>query len=110
MRVYLPYEGIDPRKASAKGVELWAPYPEHTALLVSNLGRVVHQEKEVVRVYQNSKTGYLHVILNRDVRPYVHQLVMRVFEPGPPGRIYRLNDDRTDNRLCNLTRDNPRSR
>lgn len=103
MRVYSP-QHEDARELAEQGEEVWVPHPRYGHLAVSNLGRLAHERGFEVKTYVNRVTGYLHIVINRHTRPYIHQLVMEVFEPGSRGRIYRYNSDRSDNRLCNLYR------
>lgn len=106
MRLLLPHDGVDPRRASEEGVELWASLGA-SPYFVSNMGRV-----------RFARAGYsvdIEPCLSQNKYPivslrgvgshlYLSRLVISVFEGDSPQIVYRVNGKPDDNRLCNLVR------
>ena len=81
---------------------------------VSNLGRVKslnyrHTGKEKILKPGTLRNGYLHVILCKDGKGKyykVHKLVALAFvqndDPEHKTQVNHINEDKTDNRVCNL--------
>lgn len=99
MDMYDP-ERHNAKLLSASGIEVWAP-AEGTDYLISNLGNAFNSKmQEHLQGSLNPETGYRSA-----GKHHVHTLIMDAFE-GPPGDLVvdHLNDDRADNRYCNLER------
>lgn len=95
--------------------EIWVPILGYEELYwVSNFGRIktlgngkTHKTERILRP-EKLKNGYLRVCLYRDgkAKPFsIHRLVWAAFNgPIPNGmQINHLNEDKTDNRLENLS-------
>jgi hypothetical protein len=95
--------------------EKWRDIPEYEGVYqVSNLGRVKSLNyngtgKEKVMKPITDKDGYLFVTLckNRNKKMYkVHRLVAQAFipnnDPEHKTEVNHINEDKTDNRTCNL--------
>lgn len=88
--------------------EEWRPVPGYEGLYeVSNLGRVRGLKRGRILRGRTLPNGYRQVSLwrcNQEVFRYIHRLVLEAFVgPCPEGReTLHGNNDRADNRLCNL--------
>lgn len=92
-------------------MEEWRPIEGFSGYFVSNEGRVMgpgrYGEPNVLSPWANPQKGHLVVGLYSEtgtVREYVHRLVAKAFIPNPEGYdvVRHLNDDPSDNRVCNL--------
>jgi len=95
-------------------IEYWKPVPGYEGLYwVSDLGNVKslnynHTGEEQILRPRKGTGGYLKVLLCKNGKKkncYVHRLVWEAFNgPIPKGmQINHLNEDKTDNRLENLS-------
>lgn len=89
-------------------VENWIPIEGYEGLYeVSDMGNVRNAKNKNIKVTRKDKRGYLMVELYKNnIRKhlYVHRLVKRNFTPKDEWgeSINHLNEDKNDNRLCNL--------
>lgn len=94
--------------------EIWMFIPYNTNYMVSNFGRVKslnynhYQGKEHILKQAKTRIGYLQVGLYKNGKRrnfLVHRLVWEAFNgPIPEGmQINHLNEEKTDNRLENLS-------
>ena len=93
--------------------EIWKDIHGYKGLYqISNYGRVKsfnwrHWGYTRVLTPQPTAHGYLHIRLHKDKKIEqfsVHRLVALVFVPNPEGKpeVNHINEDKTDNRACNL--------
>ena len=88
--------------------EIWVPVENYEGLYeVSNMGRVRNSKTLHIKSTGKDLRGYLMVELSKNnIRKhlYVHKLVKRNFTPKEEWgeSINHINEDKTDNRLCNL--------
>jgi hypothetical protein len=102
MKLWSPHDGCDPREASSRDEELWAPHPVYAHVYVSNLGRVVRRDR-LAPAHALHVGGYLKATITKDIRPYVHHLVVEVFDgPRKSRLVLHANKNKQDNRLFNL--------
>lgn len=102
MELFLPHSGQDPRGMAEQDLELWTPTLVGRKTLVSNLGRLFQEGRGVWLPKANKMTGYRQLYLRGHGKAYVHWLVISSFEGVLGRRVYRINEDKADNRLCNL--------
>ena len=100
------WDGVEcARELARNGVEVWALSNFHEAYEVSNLGRVWSKRRgRCLKLKTHSKSGYVFTSLGAKITKNVHVLVLGALDgPAPEGaRAWRANQDRADNRLCNL--------
>ena len=107
MRFYTPHEGPPPRALAEEGIEVWAPAIVGKSLFVSNLGRLrrdteLRNDDSIIEPRTNKTTGQVSMYVRGVGRRYVHYLVLTAFEGHTLLTVRRFNQDRQDNRLCNL--------
>lgn len=88
--------------------EIWKEVPGYEGLYeVNNLGNVKKSRSGRLLKPQNSKKGYLHVVLCRNGKEKgfrIHRLVYSAFHGEIPAgfEVNHINEDKADNRLENL--------
>lgn len=100
MRIWAPHDGTDPRVLAEASEEVWVPHSKYPFVYVSNLGNVTRRDG-LAPIHEVN--GYLKATITKQIRPYVHRLVLEAFDGTSYGRqARRVNKDKKDNRLCNL--------
>ena len=88
--------------------ENWLPVVGYEGrYYVSNLGRVKNAYGKILRDDTRLKTGYKYVVLRDGKKGFhanIHRLVAMAFIPNPNNLpiINHKNENRSDNRVCNL--------
>lgn len=87
----------------------WVKIPEYEDYYVSNDGRILSEKKRTPHIMNpiTSKDGHMYVFLYKNgnmKKEWIHRIVLsawdRLPEDGEVGR--HLNDNPSDNRICNL--------
>lgn len=83
--------------------EIWKN-TEYDGYMVSNLGRIAHNDKILSSKQNSHQYESIMVKRNPDKRVYVHRLVAKAFIPNPENKrdVNHKNGNKKDNRVENL--------